>query len=73
MGLRQKKMVEEEMEMRTAQEIANDIKSMDTWDNELLKELCEAADMMEEWDQADGETFESVVFSAAKKLGVEIL
>ncbi len=59
--------------MRTPQEIAEEIQNMDTWDKDLLKELCEAADMMEEWEQADGETFESVVFSAAKKLGVEIL
>lgn len=61
------------MKMRTAQEIAKDIKAMDTWDNDLLKELCEAADMMEEWDQADGETFEAVAFAAAEKLGVEIM
>ncbi len=28
--------------------------------------------MADEWEAADGETFEKVVFSAAKKLGVEI-
>lgn len=59
--------------MRNAQDIAKDIKTMDTWDNDLLRELCEAADMLEEWDQADGETFEAVAFAAAEKLGVEIM
>ena len=58
--------------MRNANEIAKEIRAMDTWDMELLKELCEAADMLEEWNAADGETFESVAFKAAEKLGVEI-
>ena len=58
--------------MRNANEIAKEIKEMGTWDMELLKELCEAADMLEEWNAADGETFESVAFKAAEKLGVEI-
>ena len=51
---------------------AKEIKEMGTWDMELLEELCEAADMLEEWNAADGETFESVAFKAAEKLGVEI-
>jgi len=55
--------------MRTA----NDIRAMDTWDMELLKELCEAAGMLDEWYAADGETFESVAYRAAKKLDVEII
>ncbi len=58
--------------MRNANEIAKEIKEMGTWDMELLEELCEAADMFEEWNAADGETFESVAFKAAEKLGVEI-
>ena len=47
----------------TVQEIAREIRNSETWDDELLKQLCE---------EADGETFESVVFKAAEKLGVEI-
>ena len=58
--------------MRSAFEIAADIRRSDTWDLDLCKELCEVAGMADEWKAADGETFEEVVFSAAKKLGVEI-
>lgn len=58
--------------MRTASEIAADIRNADTWDLDLCRELCEAADMLDQWSAADGESFEAVVFAAAKKLGVEI-
>ena len=58
--------------MRNAYEIAADIRSSDEWVNDLCAELCEAADMTAEWDAADGESFESVVYAEAKKLGVEI-
>lgn len=58
--------------MRTASEIAADIRTAETWDLDLCRELCEAADMLDQWDAADGETFESVLFAAAEKLGVEI-
>lgn len=53
--------------------IAEAIRNADTWDMDLLAELCEAADMTEEWEAADGDTFESVAFAAAEKLGVEIV
>lgn len=65
--------------MREAYDIAADIRAMDTWDEELCRELCEAADMLDEyeaadaWDDFEGVTAESVVFAAAEKLGVEIL
>lgn len=52
--------------MRNAYEIAAE------WDNDLCAELCEAADMTAEWENADGDTFEAVVYAAAEKLGVEI-
>lgn len=58
--------------MRTAYEIAEEIRSSETWDNDLLAELCEAAGMTEEWNASDGETFEAVAYKAAEKLGVEI-
>lgn len=58
--------------MRTAYEIAEEIRSSETWDNDLLAELCEAAGMTDEWNAADGETFEAVAYKAAEKLGVEI-
>ena len=54
------------------QEIAREIRNSETWDDELLKQLCEEADMLEEYESADGETFESVVYKAADILNVEI-
>jgi len=53
-------------------EIARKLREMDTWDMELLKELCALAGMEKEWEAADGETFEAVAYAAAEKLGVEI-
>ena len=58
--------------MRKAEEIAEKIRNMDTWDEDLCRELCEEAGMADEWDAADGETFESIIWRAAEKLGVEV-
>lgn len=44
----------------------------DEWDMEACAELCEMAGMSEEWEAADGDTFESVVYAAAEKLGIQI-
>lgn len=54
------------------QEIAREIRNSETWDSELLEQLCEEAGMLEEYEAADGETFESVVYKAADILKVEI-
>lgn len=35
---------------------------------EVLEEICRRADMMDEWEAADGETFERVVQVAAAEL-----
>lgn len=43
-----------------------------TWDADLCETLCELAGMHDEWAAADGETFERVVYEAAKRLGVTI-
>ena len=59
--------------MKNANEIAADIRNAAEWDNDLFAELCEAAGMLDEWNAADGDSFESVVFAAAEKLGVEIV
>ena len=56
-----------------AQEIAMEIRNADVWDDELLAELCELAGLEEEWENADGETFEQIVYKAAEILGVEIV
>ena len=54
--------------------IASAIREADTWldcENECA-ELCRLAGMESEWREADGDTFESVLIEAAKKLNVEI-
>lgn len=56
-----------------AQEIAAEIRKYDEWHIDTLKELCYLAGMEDEWNNADGETFEQVAFAAAKKLGVELI
>lgn len=55
-----------------AQQLAAEIRSLGAWDSDLLRQLCDLAGMQVEWKNADGETFESVAYEAAKKLGVEI-
>ena len=54
--------------------IAFTIREADTWEDceEECDELCRMANMESEWLEADGETFESVLIEAAKKLNVEI-
>lgn len=59
--------------MSRANEIAAAIRTADTWDMDLLKELCGLAGMADEWEAAEGENFEAVAFAAAEKLGVEIV
>lgn len=59
--------------MRNVEEIAKEIRENQEWDLDLCKEFAEAAGLKKEWDEADGDTFESVIFKAAKILGVEIL
>ena len=56
-----------------ASEIAAAIRSADTWDPDLCAELREMAGLEDEWEAADGESFESILFRAAELLGVEIL
>ena len=60
------------MKYETAEALAAEIRSRDTWDLDELAELCRLADMEEQWSEADGDSFESVAFAAAEKLGVEI-
>lgn len=55
-----------------AEDIAKEIRKASVWDLELCEALCELADMSEAWEQADGEDFESVLYAAAEKLGVEV-
>lgn len=59
--------------MKRAEELAREIRRMDIWDMDMLAELCDLADMSEEWAKADGDTFEEVIYKAAEKLGVEVI
>ena len=61
------------MKYENAEALAAEIRSHDTWDLEELAELCRLAGMEEQWTEADGDSFESVAFAAAEKLGVEIV
>lgn len=54
-------------------EIAMKIRNSGEWLLDECRKLCDAADMVEEWDEADGDTFEDVVFAAADRLGVDII
>lgn len=56
-----------------ATEIAAAIRSMDTWDHDLCTELCELAGLEDEWEAADGDTFESILYKAADVFGVELI
>lgn len=58
--------------MDKAKEIAEAIRDSEYWSMEACQELCDAAGMGAEFAAADGDTFESVVFKAAEKLGVEV-
>lgn len=60
------------MKSTEAMEIAARIRTADTWSDEDLTALCELAGLAEEYAAADGETFESVVYSAAEILSVEL-
>ena len=44
----------------------------DEWNPEDCRRLCELAGIEDEWNAADGETFEQVVFKAAEILNVRI-
>lgn len=42
------------------------------WDGKYCRELCFLADMVDDWDNATVDEFETVIYRAANKLGVEI-
>lgn len=56
-----------------AAKIAEALRSTDTWDIGLARELCEMAGMAEAFDAADGDAFEEIILRAADKLGVEVI
>lgn len=58
--------------IKEAEALAEKIRNLSEWDAELLKEFCDLAELSREWEEADGEGFESVAYKAAEILGVEI-
>lgn len=59
-------------DVRDLERTVTRIAKSDTWNPEDLKKLCEYAGLSREWEDSDGETFESVVWKAADKLGIYI-
>ena len=59
--------------MKTAYEIAEELRASSVWDIDLCADLCDLAGLAQKWEASDGEDFESVVYEAADILGVEIL
>lgn len=57
----------------TDEELAEEIRSLNTWDGDLLYALCWRAGLGDEYLDAGSEEFEEVVFKAADKLGLKIL
>lgn len=53
--------------------IAGAIQADDEWNFELLEKLCKLANMEEEWATRTEDTFESIAYKAAEKLGVELI
>lgn len=60
------------MKKYEAEQIAERIRTANEWNEDDCRDLFELAGLEEEWKNADGETFESVVYRAADILGVEI-
>lgn len=56
----------------TAEEIAEALRNGSEWNFDLAEALCAEADMDEEWEARDADTFEAVIEAAADKLGVDI-
>lgn len=60
--------------MTRAEQLASVISNATSYDevaNEC-EELCEMAGLEKEWKEADGDTFERVLYEAARKLEVEL-
>lgn len=59
--------------MKRAYEVAEELRNSGEWIPELCEELCELAGLADEWEEADGESFEQVLYKAAEILNVEII
>lgn len=52
-------------------DLAKKIESAETWDKEDCAVLCAATGLKDEWNAADGDAFENVVFEAIARTYVE--
>lgn len=55
-----------------AEKVAEKIRKNPVWDPEDCRELCDMAGILQEWEESDGEGFETVVEKAAEILKVDI-
>lgn len=53
--------------------VAERIRQSGEWVLSDCEKLCDLSGLSEEWESADGETFESILFKAADHLGVGIV
>ena len=53
--------------------LAKRIQHSQEWNLEDIKELISYAGLEDEWDKADAEDVESIIYKAADILGVEVL
>ena len=56
----------------TTEELVDMINDSPCWDDDLNRELCDRAGIVEEWDAADADDAEEIIYKAADILGVEI-
>lgn len=56
----------------TNEMLATEINEYDYWDEATCKELCKRAGLEVEWEDADADIFEEVIYHAAEILGVSI-
>ena len=56
----------------TNTELAKNIADATEWNEADILELVKRAGLEDEYEAADGDTFESVIYKAAEMLGVEI-
>ena len=59
--------------MKSAYEIAEELRASGEWNPELCEELCKLAGLEDEWKEPESETFEHVLYKAPDVLDEEII
>lgn len=60
------------LQQLTTEELAAEIRSLDTWDIDLSRELCRRAGLEDQFETAVATDFEEVLYKASDILNVEI-